>query len=425
MIKVFITYSWDDTEHQNKVISFTDFLRRSGFNAVVDKLLTQEETAIDFMKMMHQNMYGSDKVIIILSKGYKEKAENFIGGVGEEYQFILKDIHLNLNKYILVSFDGVKDEIIPSGLKNREVINLFKDENNNYALLFSKLSDVALYEFSEVSENRPIISVNKISEFSLKEKIPLKRNEEDFIEDGVFQNKQGEYKIIINSSDFFYNRLVRAFPGIRGLKIFSDPKICVDRLLLLFRDPIVFDYTELQGNSHPLWWFRDGSNMYIKKADRLADNKMLLDYHELLIKKIGVYNSGEYGKSFVYVEMSEEKQTGINHISEQYINTCIWEQKRLSEEYAIFNDKLITREEFDDSAAEIEGEIVDVFGAKLRVRYLTPYNFVITGQESAINSTTFDIMSKEIFNGILASTHKIEDLCDLIEELPMFGRYNS
>lgn len=71
--EIFITYSWDNEEHKNKVISFTNLLRDNGYAAEIDRMHSQNETATDFKQMMHKAMTDYKKVIVVLSKGYKEK----------------------------------------------------------------------------------------------------------------------------------------------------------------------------------------------------------------------------------------------------------------------------------------------------------------------------------------------------------------
>jgi hypothetical protein len=154
--EVFVTYSWESEEFNNKVLSFTNFLRKSGYNAVIDKFISQEETAPDFNRMMHLAMTEYEKVIIVLSKNYKQKAESFSGGVGTEYNLIIKDIESSKQKYILVSFEEISDEIFPLSLKGREVIDLRFEKNLN--TLFAKLANENIIEFSEVASQRPIIT---------------------------------------------------------------------------------------------------------------------------------------------------------------------------------------------------------------------------------------------------------------------------
>lgn len=165
---VFVTYSWDDEEHNDKVISFTNFLRDKGFEAEVDKLMSQRESATDFNKMMHQAMTDYKKVIVVLSKGYKEKATEFRGGVGNEYNLIIKDIEQSKNKYILVSFGKISDGITPLFFKGRQIIDLSVQENMND--LFSKLMDEELIQFSEVAKNKPEINKKVIPPFEIQEK---------------------------------------------------------------------------------------------------------------------------------------------------------------------------------------------------------------------------------------------------------------
>lgn len=169
--EVFITYSWDNDEHCERIMSFTNFLRQRGFNAEIDRMLIQQESAIDFKKMMHRAMTDYKKVIVVLSKGYKEKAEAFRGGVGNEYTLILNDIETNKNKYILVSLDGINDDIAPLFFKGREIIDLSDNTNKEQEKLFAKLQDIKEYQFAEVASSKPIIKQKTISNFIIRNNI--------------------------------------------------------------------------------------------------------------------------------------------------------------------------------------------------------------------------------------------------------------
>ncbi|MGN8055201.1 SEFIR domain-containing protein [Pedobacter sp. 22163] len=169
---VFISYSWDNPVHEDKVVSFTDFLRTKGFHASLDKMLTQEETATDFVKMMHKAMHDHSKVIVVLSEGYKRKAETFTGGVGEEYQLLLNDINKSPRKYILVSFEGRSENIIPFGLQGRNIIDLSKDGSEES--LYQKLMDEKTYVFSPVAAEKPQLLAKAIKKFSFgKDVFPI------------------------------------------------------------------------------------------------------------------------------------------------------------------------------------------------------------------------------------------------------------
>ncbi|MBA4240989.1 MAG: hypothetical protein C0448_09695 [Sphingobacteriaceae bacterium] len=169
---VFVSYSWEGEQHKNKVISFVDFLRKKGFEADMDVKYMQEETALDFNRLMHIGILKYDKVIVILSESFKSKAENFEGGVGKEYKFITGDIENNPKKYILTSFTKINkaiiNKIVPADLKGREIVDLTQDETDNFATLFSKLANEGQYKFSEVAKNTPLVEEKKIEPFTLK-----------------------------------------------------------------------------------------------------------------------------------------------------------------------------------------------------------------------------------------------------------------
>jgi len=152
---IFVTYSWDGDDHENRVHSFVNFLRQNGFNAKLDKMLSQEQTSINFKQMMHQAMQSFNKVIVILSPGYKLKADEFKGGVGTEYRMLINDIEPKPRKYILFSFQDISPTIVPFGLQGNEVIvehsKLWQER------LFAKLTGEDLYQFSPVAEKKPVI----------------------------------------------------------------------------------------------------------------------------------------------------------------------------------------------------------------------------------------------------------------------------
>ncbi|KAA2238770.1 hypothetical protein F0L74_21380 [Chitinophaga agrisoli] len=60
---------------------------------------TTERSSIDFSTMMNYAIQDSDKVVVVLSRAYKRKAEENKGGVGVEYNLILGDIDKHTNKY--------------------------------------------------------------------------------------------------------------------------------------------------------------------------------------------------------------------------------------------------------------------------------------------------------------------------------------
>ena len=166
---VFITYAWEDENFNSQIVSFVNFLRTKGFDAFMDRKKTQEENSINLNKMMIEGIQNSDKVIVVLTERYKEKADKFEGGVGVEYQMVLEDIKVQKNKYILTSFGNKRiEDITPVGLKGRLVLDLKKDQDeNNFNELFSRLKEENTLVFVDVNVEEIKVEKIEIKPFKL------------------------------------------------------------------------------------------------------------------------------------------------------------------------------------------------------------------------------------------------------------------
>lgn len=216
---------------------------------------------------------------------------------------------------------------------------------------------------------------------------------------------------------FFSRRVAKAFPSIRGLQWINDPKAAVYRLTCLLKAPLTFSgrlcaNPELVARRIPIWCFRGHSNMGIKSYQQISESKVLINNDELKIDKIAVFRSNDYYREFIYVETLPEKTVDICDTTQDEIKRMIDLWGYANEEYGWLNGKIITRSEYDDGAALIDGQIVDASDAKLRIRYLSKYNFIICAQFAPYNSSKFDLESEDYLNGILQGSHKLEDFLE-------------
>ncbi|MEO8109003.1 MAG: hypothetical protein ABI594_03175 [Ginsengibacter sp.] len=217
-------------------------------------------------------------------------------------------------------------------------------------------------------------------------------------------------------SIFFADRLAGAFPGQRGLVWYNDPKVIVERLSILFQKPIKFKIDEREGfSSHPIWWFRELSSMYIENFEKLSKTKVLIGVKELEVKRMAVNIDRAYYKCFIYLEVKGEKQTGLYNIDGSDIKRHIETFGYSWEEFGLYKNIPITREEYDDGAAIIKGKVVETFGAKLRQRFLTDYNFLITGHDSPFNSQKFEKETDKYFDNILSGKVDAERLFEFLD----------
>jgi len=84
--KVFISYSWEDTEHKSWVRELAISLRKDGVEIILDQWdLILGDSLTEFMEA---SISKSDFVLIICTPNYKIKADRRIGGVGYEESII-------------------------------------------------------------------------------------------------------------------------------------------------------------------------------------------------------------------------------------------------------------------------------------------------------------------------------------------------
>lgn len=91
--KVFISYSWSGTEHEQFVLELATTLRNHGVDAKLDKWdLKPGQDKFAFMETMVTDPEIS-KVLVICDRVYKSKADSRKGGVGTESQIISAEVY--------------------------------------------------------------------------------------------------------------------------------------------------------------------------------------------------------------------------------------------------------------------------------------------------------------------------------------------
>ena len=216
---------------------------------------------------------------------------------------------------------------------------------------------------------------------------------------------------------FFQRAFERSFPGVRGLKTFEDRRQISLRLQrLLEKNRVSFSD---ESWVEPIWYWRDG-NSPIDRFKEIGDGIFLLNSYELPVRRLVAANFGAYYSYFVYLESDPLPPTGLYQYTAGELEQRRADGKRAREEYAVFRgSSLITREEYDDGAALLSGELVDTVGeAELRVRYLDSYNLVIASVGSPVNNKSFDLELEQLMNAILVGKATVEDLAERIRRLP-------
>lgn len=127
--KVFISYSWSNEEHKEKVLDLAKSLMAYGVEVILDVWdLKVGQDKYDFMEKMIKDD-TLDRVLIVSDKEYSEKADMRQGGVGTETQIISPSLYSDLgkNKFIPIVFErnlSTGEEFLPLYAKGRMYIDL-------------------------------------------------------------------------------------------------------------------------------------------------------------------------------------------------------------------------------------------------------------------------------------------------------------
>ncbi|PGA29529.1 hypothetical protein COL80_02225 [Bacillus thuringiensis] len=144
----FISYSWDNTEHEQWVMDLTNSLRKKGVNATIDKFITQGTTT-NLNTMMISNMRDNDYIIIVLTENYATKANSLQGGVGFETQLSLPILQENPEKLIfLLRYKDNFANAFPFHLKSYYAIDFSDDATFEDKLeeLLHRIYQVPIYK---------------------------------------------------------------------------------------------------------------------------------------------------------------------------------------------------------------------------------------------------------------------------------------
>lgn len=135
-----ISYSWDDQEHKDWVRRLADDLR-SEYSIDVQLDQYELQAGAEPLYFMERNVEHADKVLLILTPGYKAKAAERRGGVGAEWSMISQGIYTAQtanDKFIPVLRKGTLETSAPVFLQSRLYHSMLEDAN--YAVQLHELA---------------------------------------------------------------------------------------------------------------------------------------------------------------------------------------------------------------------------------------------------------------------------------------------
>ena len=155
--KVFLSYSWDSAEHKEWVVMLANTLRSEyGIEAFVDDFLV----VCNLNKMMVEQISNNDKVVVVVTAKYTEKANSFSGGVGYETELLLNYIQNNPQKIIVILREQCEK---PAYIQSFYHIDFTDDKNFSESVkeLVLRINDTPKYIMEDVNVDNPKIVVPK------------------------------------------------------------------------------------------------------------------------------------------------------------------------------------------------------------------------------------------------------------------------
>lgn len=122
--RVFISYSWDSPEHKLWVAKLARDLYGLGVEVILDQW--HAAPGQDLTEFMERNVQDSDRVLVICTEIYAQKAQNRQGGVAYEQMLVTGEMMRNVGttKFIPIVRQTSQQRILPPWLAARLYIDL-------------------------------------------------------------------------------------------------------------------------------------------------------------------------------------------------------------------------------------------------------------------------------------------------------------
>lgn len=160
---VFISYSHDSNEHKMWVKKLATSLITNGIKVILDQW--DLRIGEDIPQFVENSILNSDRVLLICTEKYVEKARKRVGGVGLEALVINSNLMQNLGttKFIAVVRQKRDQIILPPLLESRLYIDLSNETSQENALenLIKEIHDIVHLDKPHLGENPYLANVSQ------------------------------------------------------------------------------------------------------------------------------------------------------------------------------------------------------------------------------------------------------------------------
>lgn len=158
--KAFISYSHDTLEHKKWILELASRLRNNGIDAILDQF--ELKAGADVPHFMETHLATANKILMVCTDKYVQKANSGSGGVGYEKMIITSTLLKNIdeNKIIpLIRQIGTTE--VPTFLKSKLYINFSRTDDFEYSYdeLVRTIHNSPLFEKPKIGNNpfKPVI----------------------------------------------------------------------------------------------------------------------------------------------------------------------------------------------------------------------------------------------------------------------------
>lgn len=156
--KVFISYSHDTLDHKKWVLDLATRMRSSGIDAIIDQW--DLKPGDDLPTFMETNLTSSDRVLMICTEKYVQKANAGLGGVGYEKMIVTADslAKISSNKVIPIIRQTLSADV-PTFLRTKLYLDFSKFDQFEFSFdeLVRTIHNAPLYEKPPITKtNSPV-----------------------------------------------------------------------------------------------------------------------------------------------------------------------------------------------------------------------------------------------------------------------------
>lgn len=208
--KVFISYSHDTMDHKKWVMELATRMRNNGIDSIIDQW--ELKPGDDLPHFMETNLESSDKVIMICTEKYVDKANSGTGGVGYEKMIVTSSLLRNIDENkIIPIIKQVSTKKLPTFLKTKLYIDFSKTEDLEFSFdeLIRTIHNSPVYKKPEIGDN----PFKEVTNESIKK-----------VHDGILE--------IIEAIVYEFDKTTTPFVYYQNVKnTFSGSRIMLDVLL--------------------------------------------------------------------------------------------------------------------------------------------------------------------------------------------------